>query len=343
MQRRDTLILLVLATLLLLSCGTSKLHTKQEQKTSTAKYQRQSPQFNADSAYQFIEKQVAFGPRIPGTDAHKECANYLHNQLRKYGANVILQEADVIHYTGEKLKIKNIIARYNLDADRRLLLFAHYDTRPFADMNEEIALRTTPIDGADDGASGVAVLLEIARQIDLNPMKKGIDIILFDMEDWGQPHYEEYIPGEWWCVGSRYWSENPHIENYKAELGILLDMVGGENATFLYEGYSLQSAPEQLKRLWKLGQQLGYGEQFVSRQGYYITDDHLPVIQNLNIPCIDIIHQSNSDSGFAPYWHTVNDNISIIDRATLKAAGQTVMEFIYLEDKSNKAIKNDDY
>lgn len=295
-------------------------------------YTNVSPKFDADSAYSYIKKQVSFGPRVPSTPQHIKCGDWLIQKLSQFGASIIEQKANVIHYDGQEIEIRNIIGSYNSEIKDRILLFAHWDTRPFADKEQEILLQKTPILGADDGASGVGVLLEIARQIQLKPPTVGIDIIFFDMEDWGEPEFsDKYIPGEWWCVGSRYWSEQPHIENYRAKYGILLDMVGAKDATFMLEGYSYKQAKKEVLNIWSTAAQLGYKQFFVKDYGGYITDDHVPIIENLNIPCINIINLKNDNHGFAPHWHTHNDNLSVIDKETLSAVGQTVLEVIYKE------------
>lgn len=318
------------AALLLLSCNGC-----QSRKTAVAAEPciQRSPDFNADSAYSFIEKQVSFGPRVPGTAAHRACGDYLAAKLTSYGAVVTEQYADMTHYDGRNLTIRNIIASFQPEAEKRILLFAHWDSRPFADEESDPERQQRPIAGADDGASGVGVLLEIARQIRQRPPQMGVDIIFFDMEDWGQPSYESHwVEGEWWCVGSRYWSEEPHVENYRAAYGILLDMVGAGGAVFPKEGYSVQYADKVVEKVWSTAAKLGYAHLFVSQRGGYITDDHLSVNQKQQIPSIDIIHlNEDTPSGFAAHWHTLADDMRNIDRTILKAVGQTVLEVMYGE------------
>lgn len=317
----------LLCTLSCNSCQSAKHITVVEP------YSRISPDFNSDSAYRFVEQQVAFGPRVPGTQAHSDCGDYLAAQLSQFGAQVVQQRADITHYDGKSLPLRNIIGSYHPERKKRVLLFAHWDSRPFADQESAEERQHRPIAGADDGASGVGVLLEIARQLQQQPVNVGVDIIFFDLEDWGQPsfdtHWEE---GEWWCMGSRYWAENPHVENYKADYGILLDMVGSANATFLQEAYAVQYASGVVAKVWSTANKLGYGAYFQAQRGGYITDDHLPVNQLHRAPSIDIINlKRDSQTGFAAHWHTLSDDMRHIDRNTLKAVGQTVMEVIYLE------------
>ena len=296
-------------------------------------YQPQSPAFIADSAYCYVEAQVAFGPRVPGTSAHEACGDYLAGKLTSFGAVVTEQRAQVTHYDGKDLPIRNIIGSYAPEKEKRVLLFAHWDSRPFADEESDPMRRLQPIAGADDGASGVGVLLEIARQLQQHPLEVGVDIIFFDLEDWGQPSFgQQQVTGDWWCMGSRYWAEQPHVEDYRAEYGILLDMVGSAGASFLKEGYSLQYAPSMVERVWSTAHKMGYGNFFPLQQGGYITDDHVPVNEMKRAPSINIINlKRDTRTGFGPHWHTLNDDMRNIDRNTLKAVGQTVLELLYTE------------
>lgn len=296
-------------------------------------YQPQSPAFIADSAYRYVEAQVAFGPRVPGTAAHEACGDYLAEKLSSFGAVVTEQRAEVTHYDGRELPIRNIIGSYAPEQEKRVLLFAHWDSRPFADEESDPMRQQHPIAGADDGASGVGVLLEIARQLQQQPLEMGVDIIFFDLEDWGQPSFEQQqATGDWWCMGSRYWAEQPHVEGYRAEYGILLDMVGSAGASFLKEGYSLQYAPAMVERVWSTARKIGYGSFFPLQQGGYITDDHVPVNEMKRAPSINIINlKRDTRTGFGPHWHTLNDDMRNIDPNTLKAVGQTVLEVLYTE------------
>ena len=213
-----------------------------------------------------------------------------------------------------------------------ILKFAHWDCRPYADYDEE-KYHHTAIDGANDGASGVGVLLEIARQIKKQSPAIGIDIAFFDAEDYGIPEfYQGNYKADTWCLGSQYWSRIPHVADYKARYGILLDMVGGKNATFYYERYSQRTANNVMKKIWNTAHKIGYGNMFIKENGGEVTDDHIYVNRYRQIPCVDIIHyDTNSNTGFNPTWHTIDDNMDNIDRATLQAVGQTVLQVIYNE------------
>lgn len=292
------------------------------------------PPFDADSAYAFVDKQVAFGPRVPNTTAHKACAIYLTNELMRFCDTVIVQEFTAKAYNGTLLNGKNIIGIINPSHPSRVLVGAHWDSRPYADHDPNPAMRRSPIDGANDGASGVGVLLETARQLQLKKPEIGVDIIFFDVEDYGAPQDDKAAyEGEFWCLGSQHWAKYPHIKNYKARFGILLDMVGGSNATFTREGTSRYFAPDILSKVWKIAQQMGYHAYFKDMETDPITDDHLYVNQIAKIPMIDIIeYNKQTSTGFNPYWHTLNDNMSNINKNTLEVVGKVTLATIYNED-----------
>ena len=296
------------------------------------------PPFNNDSAYFFIQNQVDFGPRVPNTDAHKLCGAYLVKKMKSYGAKVYVQEFTEQAYDGSLLHLKNIIASYNPGAQKRILLAAHWDTRPFADKDTEG--RYEPYDGANDGGSGVGILLEVARIMGLNEMPNtGIDIALFDGEDYGEHEDVENTPMKnglvqiWWCLGSQYWAKNPHVPKYSAYYGILLDMVGAKNAQFFKEGGSMQFSPKVVKRVWDTARSLGYSNFFINTNSPGIMDDHIFVNRDAKIPMIDIVeYNPNSPTYyFGDYHHTRNDNMSIINKQTLQAVGETVLFTIYNE------------
>ena len=293
----------------------------------------QTPVFNADSAYSYVARQVAFGPRVPNTTPHDLCAEYLSGEMKRFGADVIVQKAVVTAFDGTKLNAKNIIAQYLPEKNNRILLFAHWDSRPFADHDPDPEKRKTPIPGANDGGSGVGVLMEIARQINKTGINIGVDIIFFDAEDYGTPEFLDmpYKP-DTWCLGTQYWCHHPHKKNYTARYGILLDMVGAPDAVFYKELYSKEYAPDLLDRVWNTAADLGYLSYFSFEDGGQIIDDHVYVNKILKIPSIDIIqHEPMSDTNFNAYWHTHADDMNNIDKATLKAVGQTVLKVICSE------------
>lgn len=324
----------LLAATALFSCSSKATHEKVVDQATTAISSVDSsekvPTFDADSAYHFVDQQVKFGPRVPNSAAHKACGAYLAQELERLGAKVFQQNMTVTAYDKTPLEAMNIIGSYNPEKEKRILLFAHWDSRPYADHDANATLHKTPIDGADDGASGVGALLEIARQLSIKSPEVGVDIIFFDAEDYGTPEFvDTYIP-DTWCLGSQFWAKNPHVPNYKADFGILLDMVGAKDATFYKEFTSMRYAARYVDLVWNTARNLGYGRYFVNADGSAITDDHQYVISGRGIPCIDIIHtQPNGETGFGKHWHTSNDTMENIDRNTLKAVGQTVLEIIY--------------
>lgn len=288
------------------------------------------PVFNGDSAYHFVKTQVDFGPRIPNSKGHKACADYLSAKLKSYGATVTLQKCDLAGYDGTILKSVNIVGSFKPESKKRIALFAHWDSRPWADHDPDKANWHKPILAADDGASGVGVLLEIARHFQKQQPEMGVDIILLDAEDYGVPEFEQKSDESSWALGAQYWARNPHVEGYTARFGILLDMVGGKGSVFHKEAVSEQYASSVNKKLWKAADALGFGQYFVNKPGTQVTDDHTFINQIAGIPTVDIIPYSE-EANFTKTWHTLADNMDNIDKATLKAVGQTVLHVIYNE------------
>lgn len=314
------------------SCHQPTKKTPASAKEEKSKPVIKIPDFNADSAYSFVAKQVEFGPRVPNTPQHQAAANYLSEKLGSYTDTLVIQEFLARAYDGTVLKGKNIIGILNPEAKTRVLLCAHWDTRPFADHDPDPARHNIPIDGANDGASGVGVLLEIARQLNNQPPKIGVDIILFDAEDYGPPRdYQKRGSGNWWALGSQHWANNPHDFDYYAKYGILLDMVGAHEARFYMEGYSATYAPGILKKVWNTAHQIGFGDYFIFEEQGYIDDDHKAINEIRKIPAIDIIHLDNnsSNNSFFEHWHTTGDNMSTISKETLRVVGQTVLTVVY--------------
>ena len=299
------------------------------------------PAFCADSAYAYIEKQMAYGPRVPNSKAHNDCAVWFIQQLRARGAKVELQRGQMPDYRGNNQQIYNIIAHFStpeISKRPRILLGAHYDTRPWCDEEEEYSERFYNVPGANDGASGVGVLLEVARQLQQriadSTLHTPVDIILFDVEDMGTPHfYTGMERADTWCLGSQLWATNyakqasdhqSPIANYK--FGIVLEMVGAPDAFFPRELYSSQYAANYQQQIWKAAERLGYGAMFSNQQSYPITDDHYYINYIAGIPCVDIIHYDiRNATGFPHWWHTRDDDMSNISKQTLQAVGEVVM------------------
>lgn len=333
MRSRVLILIWSILVIFLVSCE-EKEKANQKQETKPVRSKVQAPQFNADSAYSYVEQQVAFGPRVPNTEAHKECSEYLKSTLESFNWETQFQEFQASAFDGTVLNLRNIIASYNPNATKRILLAAHWDTRPFADQDEEDIKK--PIDGANDGASGVGILMEIARVISLHKDSAavGIDIILFDGEDYGQPDFAKASgrAEDSWCLGSQYWSRNMHESGYSAYYGILLDMVGAANAKFGKEGTSMHYGPSIVQKIWNTANSLGYGSYFINQNTAPIIDDHAYVNEIAGFPMVDIIEfDPVGDNYFGHYWHTHDDNMDVIDRATLKVVGQTVLTVVFSE------------
>lgn len=290
---------------------------------------REVPDFSADSAYVFIERQVAFGPRAPGTETHRQTRDWLVERLEAYAGerSVYTQEFTETGYNDQQLPMSNIIASFNPQAGTRIMISAHWDTRPRAEEDEDPDRRDEPIPGADDGGSGVGVILELARIFEQHEPPIGVDLVLFDGEDYGRSgELDMYF------LGARHWSANPPVEGYNPRFGVLLDMVGGRDARFLKEQYSLQYAGPLVEQVWELAGELGYRERFPDREGGTVADDHLIVNREAGIPMINIINHRLDGTGevrFPPYWHTHDDDMDIICRQTLQAVGDLMVELIY--------------
>ena len=314
--------------IMLLACNNSAKSVETVQETNV-------PEFNSDNAYGFVAAQCSYGPRVMNSVAHDSCAQYIVDTFRSFGLDVIVQEGNGKLYDGTSVKMQNIIASYNSDIVPRIIICSHWDSRPWADHDADEANHHTPIDGANDGASGVGVMMEIARLIQSDTLNIGIDFICFDAEDCGTPEWaeENANSSDTWCLGSQFWANTIgedslfSISSYK--YGILLDMVGGNECVFQKEQYSLYYAPNVVDKVWATANRLGYGNYFKNEEGGGVTDDHVQV-NRAGIRCIDIIaSDSKTKMHFPDTWHTMNDNIGNINRQTLKAVGQTLLDVIY--------------
>ena len=315
---------------LFLSCNAEGDKKPNAQASNPADTEVSAPAFDADSAYAYVAQQVAFGPRVPNTPEHAACATWLASELERHGAQVTVQEGRARAFDGTILNMKNIVGTFHPESRDRILLFAHWDTRPFADK-DTVRLRE-PIDGANDGASGVGVLLEIARQLGLEAADVGVDIVFFDAEDYGRP---EWLPSvedgyKTWCLGSQFWAENPHRIGYRARFGILLDMVGAGDAVFHQEGTSLRYAPHVVRKIWKRAADLGFGDRFNPSPTPPTVDDNLFVSELAGIPSANIVDYRTQvrPMGYGPFHHTHADNMDVIDRETLAQVGGTVLSVV---------------
>lgn len=328
--------ILSISLIIFFSCSNQESKQKKDVTQTQQKIQVAVPDFNADSAFHFVAQQLSFGPRIPESEAHAQCANWLANKLNSFADTVIIQDFRTRLYNGKGVDGKNIIATFNPNAKKRIVLSAHWDSRPFADHDPNESNHNKAIDGANDGASGVGILMELARLFKSHPLneKLGVDIVLFDLEDYGPPESQrENYDENGWALGSQYWSKSPHILGYQASFGILLDMVGASNPHFSQEYFSQQLASWISNKVWHKAHELGYGDYFPLKLGNPITDDHIPMNTIAKIPTIDIIHlEPDSENGsFFEHWHTINDNLEHIDPSTLKMVGTVVANVVYNE------------
>lgn len=314
---------IALCALSLLSCSSKGTNGNTSEEQSQPAIQAQV-QFNQDSAYALVKQQCDFGPRVPGTDAHKQCGAWIKARLSATCDQVIEQNPELTTFDGHTFTAANFIGVINPQAQQRLLLLAHWDCRPWADADPDSTKHHEPVMGANDAASGVAVLLEVARQLKAKKPTIGVDILITDLEDWGTDDKEDS-----WALGTQYWVAHRHVAGYQPMAGVLLDMVGARGATFQQEVFSLQSAQSFVDQVWALAEQSGYGNYFKTTQGGAVTDDHVTLNRH-GIPCIDIIDlRAGSQSGFFSGWHTTHDTLDQIDPATLKAVGQTVCNLIF--------------
>lgn len=324
------ILLLIICALGISACSTTK---KSQDSSQTAV----SIRFDADSAYAFCAAQCDFGPRTMNSEAHERCGQWIAEKFRQYGCQVELQQADLKGYDGTLLKSTNIIARQAATADSqkpRILICAHWDSRPWADNDLDEENWHKPVLGANDGASGIAVMLELARILQQHDSAAvAVDFVCFDAEDWGVPQWSNEADADSWALGAQHWASSPQAKAGGYQYGILLDMVGGQGAKFYRELISMQYARNIVEKVWQAANTAGYGSVFVQKDGGMITDDHVPVNEKANIPCIDIINHYPDcpQSSFGPTWHTVNDDMEHIDKNTLHAVGQTLVQLIYTD------------
>lgn len=309
--------ILVMSVFLLFACK-----NEPPKKSPTPTVRVKVPKFNQDNAFQLIEEQLAFGHRYPGSEGHKNLTEWIQKKLSERGATVSTQEFKSNFLGKRNVPSMNIIGAFNPQNKDRILLCAHFDSRLIAE--KDIERQDEPIPGADDGASGVAVLLEIGRLIQENGIDFGVDLVFFDAEDQGQNQ-------QGWCQGSQYWSKRALSDGYSAKYGILLDMVGAIGARFPKEYHSQRYAKAFHDKVWKLAMGMGYSDVFDDVPAGGIEDDHYYVNQITGIPTIDIINirPGTGPKTFGDYHHTHKDDIGIISKRTLKASGQVVTAVIY--------------
>ena len=324
-----TFLLVIASTLLIPSCGGHTATTSNKADTIALSF---CPAFVADSAMQYIQDQCVFGPRITGSEASSKCAQYIIDKFSQFGARITLHDSKVVIYDGTRLNCRNIVASLNPDNPNRILICSHWDSRPWADNDPNPKNHKKPILAANDGASGVGVMLELCRIIQQHPIDTGIDFVCFDAEDMGTPRWAEDDANheDTWCLGSRNWAQWANEHNYSARFGILLDMVGGRGNTFAREQISMQYAAPVVELIWHLAHQIGYGHYFPMKDGGYLIDDHVNVNKICRVPCLDIVpYYEDGPSSFGPTWHTLDDTPENIDPNVLEAVGQTIAQLLY--------------
>jgi len=274
------------------------------------------PEFNEQTAFQQLERQCEFGARVPGTEAHLKCKDYLVETLRKYADHVTLQPFKATVEPGKSpATCYNIIANFHSNKSRRMLLCAHWDTRPWADRDPDPANHKKPVPGANDGASGVAVLLEVARIISIAEPKYGVDIVFFDAEDFGS-----YGQNHTWALGSKQFAQNA-VKSYQPEFGILLDLIGDADQQLYIEQNSYQYARKIVDKVWNMAEQMGIPE-FIPEVKFDVYDDHLNLLE-VGIQTIDII-----DFDYK-YWHTVEDTPDKCSPRSLGNVGRVLLGILY--------------
>ena len=287
------------------------------------------PRFDEDHAFSYLVAQCDFGPRNPGSDGYYACLDYLITELDQSANEIILQDFSYQEqrynkrYSGE-----NIIARFNPDSEFQTVISAHWDTRPWADQEDLRQDRDQPIIGANDGASGVAILLELAKIMGENPPPIGVNLVFFDGEDLG-------VPGEnsTYCQGSRIFAKNLPIP--RPDEAINLDMVGDKQLVLPIERYSLEYHPELVRHLWDRAKDMGL-DAFIGRVDYAIYDDHIPLNEIAGIPSIDIIDFKYPNS-YANFWHTMNDIPENCSEESLGQVGALMVDYIYNREEQNRS------
>jgi len=310
---------------LISSCGDKE----KPQRSSTPQYRIEAmseiPIFDSLSTLNYIKKQIGFGPRNPNSFGHKQTMIFLHDELSKFADTTFVQRFSYPGYNNERLELGNIIASFNPSNPNRILLCAHWDTRPRAEKDNNQKNQMLPIQGANDGASGVAVLLELAKILKNQKVEFGIDIILFDAEDYGTEG--DLIN---YSIGAKYFAQN-RPQYIKPAFGILLDMVGDKNAVFKREPNSMRFAPDIVDIIWKIAAQMG-ASTFSNEISSPIYDDHIP-LGEVGMKVIDIIDAdlvgAENPNPSRNYWHTHDDTIENISAKTLGEVGRVLLHLIY--------------
>jgi len=272
-------------------------------------------EFNGQTAFSYIERQMAFGHRIPGTSAHRAAGDWILAQLRTTADTVIVQEIRHVTKDGKTLQLRNFFARFQPAATDRVLFLAHWDTRPHADQSQNLGLQRLPVPGANDGASGVAVLLGVADALKQRAPALGVDLLFVDGEDYGT--FADSVDV---LIGSRWFAAH-QPPGYQPLYAVLFDMVGDKDLQIYQEGNSLAGAPEVVQRVWRTAADLRYERIFVPTAGQTLTDDHVS-LQRVGIHAIDVV-----DFDY-PFWHTTEDTIDKVSAASLQIVGNVAVALV---------------
>lgn len=273
-------------------------------------------EFDGAKAMEYVRAQMAFGARVPGTAAHRNAGDWLAREFGARADTVIQQTWTHTTADGKRLPMRNVLARFNPSATRRVLYVAHWDSRPRAEKATDPSRRSLPVPGANDGASGVAILLALADALKAKRTDIGVDLLLVDGEDWGDFDNNTDV-----LIGSRYFAKNLPEAGYAPEFGIVWDMVGKPDARFQYESHSVRAAPEVVQRVWTIAAQVGHGQYFPKFEYGPITDDHVPLIE-VGLKVIDVI-----DLEF-DHHHTPEDTEDKVSPLTLQAVGDVAIAVI---------------
>ena len=279
------------------------------------------PNFDGNSAFQFIEKQCSFGPRYPGSKGHDDLADYLYDYFQSNSDSVTIFKDSINHpFSNERLEIINFLIQHNVSASERYLFMAHWDTRDRADKDKNISNQHLPILGANDGGSGVALLMQLSKHIkkDMKIKNIGIDILLVDAEDMGRPGFVDE-----WGLGTQSFVK--HYEGLLPKYAICVDMIADKNPIFKIEKFSYNFAKDLVYEIWGLANDLGYKE-FVWQLTHPIYDDHVYYHNGTGVPAIDII-----DFDY-PQWHTVDDTIENCSPKGLFIVGNVLLKYIFNKD-----------
>ncbi len=304
-----------------LGCGNDTPKSKPVEEQKPVIQQSPVPAFDGKNAFRYLTAQTDFGPRAPNSAGHRNCLNYLQSEISKYADAVNLQSFTITGYNGEVLNLANVISSFNLNSTTRILLLAHWDTRPRADQEKDKKKQQKPILGANDGASGVAVLLEIARHLKSNPPPIGVDILFVDGEDYGKERDNKF-----YSLGARYFAKNLP-PGFTPAFGILVDMIGDKELQIFKDRYSLQQAPDVVDLVWKTAAELNISEFANEKHQGDIFDDHVPLNQ-AGIKTIDLIDFDYPDTSNS-YWHTLQDTPDKCSAESLEAVGKVLMHVIY--------------